>query len=888
MTSDSVLTGNYEPWLVCLSVAVAIVAGFAVLDLASRIHTVRGAAWWAWLAGGAAAMGAGIWAPHYIAMEAFQLPTPIYYDWPTVALALAIAVATSAATLFTMSRPRLTISQTLAGGTAVGLGVVLVHSLSMRAMRVAATFHHLPAMVALSAAEAILVSTLALFTGYTPHNRPHRTRVRKVFAAFLLAAAIAGEHYTAVVAAHFHPASTIQGTTTHAVRITPFAVAAIATLALLSLLLVFLIANLNRLFSLQQEQLLQSRILTQTVFENMTEGLVVMDAKGSIILRNQAANRLLSLDDRTDDYAAVVRQFDAFDLDGQPLAPEDWPTARARRGDFVTDYTILYRDKASGDMGSREVTTLQMPSRTKDGFRVLATFRDTTQRWLTGQARSRLASIVESSDDAIIGKDAAGIITSWNKGAERVFGYTPEEMIGQSIRRLLPPRRELEEEGILARILNGENVDHFQTVRRTKAGKLLHVSLTISPIRDGTGKITGASKIARDVTEQHVLELRLQQSQKLEAVGQLTGGIAHDFNNLLGVILGNLELLERTVGDQPLIMKRIRAAREAASHGADLTRRLLTFASHNEMRAQPTNLGKCAQSVLELASRALGPSIRVNTQFDEPMPAVLVDDSCLENAILNLLVNARDAMPNGGFLSVTTAARTLDCSHPSVLSGELAAGTYARLSISDTGSGMSTETRARALEPFFTTKPRGKGTGLGLAMVYGFVKQSGGAIRIYSEVGFGTNIALYLPFAEDIGSARQEKHSASPTVTRGAKVLVVDDEEGLLEIACAYLTEAGYHPIQATRGQEAIDILHHQPDIALLITDVILGDGINGIGLAQRARQISPSIQCIYCSGFPEDALSNGNILIQDCPLLNKPYQRHEFNTAVQHVMCQT
>jgi CheY-like chemotaxis protein len=249
------------------------------------------------------------------------------------------------------------------------------------------------------------------------------------------------------------------------------------------------------------------------------------------------------------------------------------------------------------------------------------------------------------------------------------------------------------------------------------------------------------------------------------------------------------------------------------------------------------------------------------------------------------MVNARDAMPDGGSLSITTSTRTLEDSHPCVLAGELPVGSYARLSISDTGTGMTPETVARAIEPFFTTKPRGKGTGLGLAMVYGFVKQSGGAMRIYSEVGFGTNIALYLPFAEQPLPTALEPPPPPVTTTSGAKVLVVDDEEGLLEIAATYLVEAGFHTIQATNANQAIQLLLDQPDILLLITDVILGDDINGVALVQMARQISPGIRCIYCSGFPAEALADGKVSLHEGPLLNKPYHRDEFNAAVQKAM---
>ncbi len=885
MTANIALTGSYQPALVCLSVAIAVLAAYASLDLATNLHIIRGPTRRMWLLGGSVALGSGIWAMHYIGMEAFRLPIPVFYDWPTVLLSFVVAVIASGIALFTISRPGLRSPPILFAGCSVGSGIAAMHYLGMDAMRLNAMCVYSTPLVTLSIVDAILIATSALYTAYALRNRIPSAGWRKASAALLMGLAISSMHYLGMAAVRFMPMTASPAAFTHAVRVSTIAVLSIALVTLILLLIVFLSASLNRAFTFQEQQIAENQLLMQTIFDNMSEGLVVIDAAGEVILRNKAATRLLSLPENEHSYSTIVSRFEAFDLAGNLLSPQDWPSAKARRGEFVQDCTVVYRDRETGAMGTREISSSLIPRHNNSEFHALVTYRDTTQRWLTDQARDRLAAIVESSDDAIIGKDATGTITSWNKSAERIFGYSQAEMIGQSIRKLLPDGRQQEEDAILLRLLNGETVDHFETVRRTRAGKLIQVSLTISPIRDPAGKVIGASKIARDITEKRLLEQQLHQAQKLEAVGQLTGGIAHDFNNLLGVILGNLDLLERMVPDQPLLMRRVRSAQEAATRGADLTRRLLTFASHEELRARPAHLGQCISNVLELAGRALGATIRVTANLDSELQPVLVDVNRLESAVLNLMVNARDAMPDGGSLSITTSRRTLQDSHPSVLAGELPAGTYARLSISDTGTGMTPETVARATEPFFSTKARGKGTGLGLAMVYGFVKQSGGAMRIYSEVGFGTNIALYFPFSVQPLPAFLEPPLLPVVSSKGAKVLVVDDEEGLLEIASTYLVESGFHTIQARSGSEAIQLLIDQPDIVLLITDVILGGDINGVALVQKARQISPNIRCIYCSGFPAEALANDKISLHEGPLLNKPYQRDEFNAAVQMAM---
>ena len=437
---------------------------------------------------------------------------------------------------------------------------------------------------------------------------------------------------------------------------------------------------------------------------------------------------------------------------------------------------------------------------------VIVTYRDITERARIDEARARLAAIVESSDDAIISKTDLGIVKSWNRGAERLFGYSSEEMIGQSITRLLPEDRAEEENSILDHIRRGEKVDHVETMRRTKEGKLIHVSLTISPIRDSSGRIVGASKIARNITERKQMERQLYQGQKMEAIGQLTGGIAHDFNNLLGIILGNLDLLELLLEDkEEEALKRVRTAQTAGMRGADLIRRLMAFSSNVELRAVATSLNASVRNLIDWAP-ALGPDIRITTQLDESLPPVLVDDAGLESALLNLAVNARDAMPHGGALTITTQLTLLEEDYLPVRTGELKPGRYACISISDTGHGMSPEIIEHVFEPFFTTKPRDKGTGLGLPMVYGFARQSGGTVRIYSEVNFGTTVSLYLPLAEGLAEPVREPPPARVSARLTGTVLVVDDEEGLVEIARAYLKDMGYTTYHARDGASALAI----------------------------------------------------------------------------------
>ena len=405
-----------------------------------------------------------------------------------------------------------------------------------------------------------------------------------------------------------------------------------------------------------------------------------------------------------------------------------------------------------------------------------------------------------------------------------------------------------------------------------------------SPVKDRVGKYYGRIWFFHEITKRRQLEGQFRQAQKMEAVGQLTGGIAHDFNNLLGVIVGNLDLLERLVPENEVALKRVHTAQRAAERGADLTGRLLAFCSSVELRPSSTDLHDCVRNMIELG-RAVGPDVRFTTHFDDSVPQVFVDAAALESALLNLVVNARDAMPNGGSLTISTQLRSLDGSYPLVQAGELRAGRYASVSVSDTGQGMSKETVERVFEPFFTTKPRGKGTGLGLAMVYGFARQSGGAVRIYSELGHGTTVTLYLRLADDVTQPLPAVGATLPTRALTGKVLVVDDEPDLLDIAIAYLEQTGFTAYQAADGASALDVLELHTDINLIVTDIIMPGGMNGVELAQKVHQLLPQIKIIYSSGFPADSLAERNMPALDGPLLRKPYQRTEFDAAIRRAL---
>ncbi len=651
----------------------------------------------------------------------------------------------------------------------------------------------------------------------------------------------------------------------------------------------------HRSTQLDNRQLTNDRSQLQQVVDNLRDGVVVVNDQWHVLFCNEVGQVLVT---GTDSYRVLDPSQGVYDLfydDGRPMSKEEWPLSRALRGIFARDTTVLLRNRLNGEVSVREVSTSPFLILGTTEPHIMVTFRDVTLARRIEEARVRLASIVESSDDAIIGKDIHGIITSWNRSAERIFGYTALEMVGQSITRLMPPDRLDEETKILTRILNDEKVDHFNTTRLTREGRIIHVSLTISPIKDAAGKIVGASKIARDMTGLRDLEEQLRHSQKMEALGQLTGGIAHDFNNLLTIIVGNLDLLEHSIQVEVATREEGRAkivetlncahaAQRAALRGADLTRRLLIFSSKEHLKPVPTLLHVSVTNMLALAERVLGPEIVVETEIDESIPAVIVDPAALETALLNLVVNARDAMPHGGSLRITTRLSHLDENLATTNHLE-DSYLFACISVSDNGTGMAPEHLQRAFEPFFTTKSRDRGTGLGLAMVYGFLKQCNGTSRIYSEPGYGTTVSLFLPIPETIAVPVPVVLQQDDHVHRKATILIVDDEPDMLELAREYLSRFGHSILTAGDGPAALQIVSQHKHIDVIVTDIIMPGGMNGAELVQKVQKIMPSIKVIYSSGFPADALASKKFDIAASSLLHKPYRLAELGNLMYRLL---
>jgi PAS domain S-box-containing protein len=516
-------------------------------------------------------------------------------------------------------------------------------------------------------------------------------------------------------------------------------------------------------------------------------------------------------------------------------------------------------------------------SRTKDGNspRMIGVNWDITERKHSEAAVHRLAAIVESSADAIISKTLDGIITSWNPAAEKMFGYPAAEIIGQPLLLLLPPERAQEEAEILAGFVRGEMVRHFETVRLRKGGQRFDVAVTISPLKDAVGQIVGASKIVRDITELKKLEHQFRQTQKMESFGQLAGGVAHDFNNILAVIQMQAELFK---DDARLTPEQLDCAGEivvATQRAAALTRQLLLFSRKEVLQLRDLDLNQSINGMTSMLRRILGEDIQVQFKFSLQTLGIHADAGMMDQVLMNLAVNARDAMPKGGQLVIETTAVTID-KVTSAHSTQARPGAFVCLSVGDNGSGIAPENLARIFEPFFTTKEVGKGTGLGLATVFGIVQQHKGWVTVDSVVGAGTTFRIYLPRLAKISSAPQNSEQPKLNTLPGGNetILLVEDDDFLRPSICNALSRLGYRVISVSNGIKALEIWQERHDeIQLVLTDLVMPGGMTGKNLVERLLEQNPKLKFISASGYSPDNIGANFALKDGVNFLIKPFQ---------------
>lgn len=502
------------------------------------------------------------------------------------------------------------------------------------------------------------------------------------------------------------------------------------------------------------------------------------------------------------------------------------------------------------------------------------------------QDSAALRLLLSTVLDAAVAIDAEGAVVSWNRAAEHTFGWSRAEAIGQNLSDLIVPSKHQQAHAHGMRRYQQTGVAHVVNRRieieaRAKSGREFPIELSITEAHDGSG--AAFVGFMRDISERIAMERRLRETQKLEAVGHLTGGIAHDFNNLLTVILGNAEILAESI-DDPELRPLAEVTLSAAERGAELTKRLLAFARRQPLAPKPTNVNQLVEAMQGIVRRTLPESIDVEFNADPDLGLIKIDAGELDSALLNLVVNARDAMEGEGKLVIETANTSLGTDYalryPEVVPGE-----YIMLRVTDTGIGMDAVTVGRAFEPFFTTKPVGKGSGLGLSMVFGFTKQSGGHIEIRSELGVGTEIKLYFPRLPSGRPAKTERPLELQPQGGTENILIVEDNALVLSHLQRQLVLLGYRVKTAMSGPEAIDILRADDDVDLLLTDIVMPGGMNGNELAAHARAFRPSLRVLFTSGYTDNTIDRRGRLNPGVALLRKPYTRLELSRKVREVL---
>jgi PAS domain S-box-containing protein len=492
-------------------------------------------------------------------------------------------------------------------------------------------------------------------------------------------------------------------------------------------------------------------------------------------------------------------------------------------------------------------------------------------------------AIVDTALDAFVQMDESGRIVDWNSQAEAIFGWSRGEAVGQLLGDLIVPERHRAQhkQGLARFLRNGESAilgKRLEIEAQRSDGREIQVELSVTALPRRSGYLFNG--FMRDVTEKIAAEAQFRQSQKMEAVGQLTGGIAHDFNNILTVITGTIEILAEAVADRPQLAAIAKMIDEAAERGADLTQHLLAFARKQPLRPVETDTNTLLVETVKLLRPTLGEHVEIESMLDADSWPALVDPNQLATALINLALNARDAMPEGGKLTLETGNVHLDDSYAS-FNSDVRPGPYVMIAVSDTGAGIPAAIREKVFEPFFTTKGTGKGTGLGLSMVYGFVKQSGGHIKVYSEEGHGTTIKIYLPRA--VGHMQQPADSQVVTAGGGHEsILVVEDDSLVRDYVVAQLRSLGYSTFTAKNATEALAIIDDATKLDLLFTDVIMPGSMNGRQLADEAVKRRPSLKVLYTSGYTENAIVHHGRLDPGVLLLAKPYRKSDLALMVR------
>jgi PAS domain S-box-containing protein len=763
MFDGTPMVGFYDYRLVLLSVVISCAASFAALDLGGRVTSATGAARRLWLAGGATAMGIGIWSMHYIGMLAFHLPVPVLYDWPTVLLSLLAAIGASGIALFVVSRPLLGAARAGIGSIFMGAGISAMHYIGMAAMRLPAMCRWSLPLVGLSIVLAMAISFAALWLTFHMRGDIPAWGWKKLASALVMGAAIPVMHYTGMAAASFHPAPLAPHDLFYAVSVSSLGILGIAGATLTLLALVVFSAMADREFSHQ------------------------------ILGRREAETALV---DRERVYQTT--------FDAAPVG-------------------IAHATLAG--------------------------------QWL--RVNPQLCALLDTDAERLKETTIFGLM------------HPDDTLQGETVHRMLM-------EGTTDRAV-------FQTRYRRADGQYIWVSVTMSANRNAAGQPSGLVLIVEDITERRTLEQQFRQSQKMEAIGRLAAGVAHDFNNLLTVIIGFIELTcDRLDPDHPS-REELQQALIASRSAASLTGQLLAFSRKQILRPEILNLNAVIQRMDMLLRRAVGEQVRIHVELAPSVHHVSADPGQIEQVVMNLAVNARDAMPAGGVITIESSNVDVDSADAKTIG--IAAGPHVRIAISDTGVGMPESVRARLFEPFFTTKARGKGTGLGLATVYGIVKQSGGSIAVDSELGKGTTFNVYLPRATEAATEPTAALPVAESLGGSETILLAEDQPDVRSLMRATLTGHGYTVIAMPDAEGALRAASAwRGPIHLLLTDVVM-PGMSGGDLARLMVEQRPPIRVLFTSGYADHSIVQQGVIERGLAFIQKPFSPDDLLRKVRSVL---